>query len=62
MSGDIERFDEWAEGVDVRGLIDTKNERISELEAALVSLIDAVRARDAKKIDNAIAVGVGLTF
>jgi hypothetical protein len=36
--------------------------RIAELEAALVALIDAVDAKDAKRIEDAIFVGKGLTF
>jgi hypothetical protein len=37
-------------------------QRIAELEAALVALIDAVDAKDARRIEDALFVGKGLTF
>ena len=37
-------------------------DRSKELEAALVALIDAVDAKDSKRIENALFVGRGLTF
>ena len=36
--------------------------RVEELEAALVALIDAVDSKDAKRIEDALFVGKGLTF
>lgn len=36
--------------------------RITQLEAALVALIDAVDAQDKKAIESALFVGRGLTF
>lgn len=42
VSDDIEMFDEWADGVNVRALIATKNERIAELEARIQRLARAL--------------------
>jgi hypothetical protein len=49
----------WAQ---VEPAPDPRDKRISELEAALVALIDAVDAKDATRIENAVFVGKGLTF
>jgi hypothetical protein len=42
MSGDTEMFDEWAEGINVRELIATKDARIAELEARIERLAGAL--------------------
>ncbi len=47
---------------DVLALAASLEDRIAELEAALVALIDAVDEKDAAKIERALFVGRGLTF
>lgn len=37
-------------------------DRVDQLEAALVALIDAVDSGDKQKIEHALLVGKGLTF
>ncbi len=52
----------YANVKDVLALAASLEDRIAELEAALVALIDAVDAKDAKRIERALFVGRGLMF